>query len=137
MQGNILILRLMRKALARTLLTVARIYTFVATAPGTAAAADDYDDDLGPLIEDDLGSLIEDLPEDVKEGHFVVHSIDDGELKRFIIGLDYLAHPGFVKLLGLAEEEFGFKQAGVLAIPCRSNELQRILENWKDGCDDG
>ncbi|KAK3226573.1 hypothetical protein Dsin_006435 [Dipteronia sinensis] len=120
MRGNIVILRLIRKTLTRILLTITRGYTFVATAPDTAAAADDYDD-LGPLSED--------LPEDVREGHFVVHAIDDGELKRFIIGLDYLADPRFTKLLELAEEEFGFQQAGVLAIPCRSNVLQRILEN--------
>ncbi|KAK0584502.1 hypothetical protein LWI29_014252 [Acer saccharum] len=122
MRGSIVILRLIRKTLTRILLTITRGCTFVATATDTdtAAAADDYDD-LGPLSED--------LPLDVKEGHFVVHTIDDGELKRFVIGLDYLAHPRFTKLLELAEEEFGFQQAGVLAIPCRSNELQRILEN--------
>ncbi|KAK2654967.1 hypothetical protein Ddye_008019 [Dipteronia dyeriana] len=122
MRGNIVILRLIKKTLTRILLTITKGYTFVATAPDTAAAAANDYDDLGPLPED--------LPEDVKEGHFVVHAIDDGELKRFVIGLDYLAHPRFTKLLELAEEEFGFQQAGVLAIPRRrSNELQRILEN--------
>ncbi|CAL1399298.1 unnamed protein product [Linum trigynum] len=79
----------------------------------------------------DLGRLPEALPEDVREGHFVVYTVNDGEPKRFIIRLDYLDHPGFVKLLELAAEEFGFRQAGVLAVPCRSVELQKILGNWR------
>lgn len=101
-------LRLFRKVLMRILLISPSSSNFVVTS------------------EDD------DLPEDVKEGHFVVHTFNDGKLKRFIIELDYLAHPGFLKLLKLAEEEFGFKQEGVLVIPCGPNELQRILENRKD-----
>lgn len=101
-------LRLFRKVLMRILLISPSSSNFVATS------------------EDD------DLPEDVKEGHFVVHTFNDGKLKRFIIELDYLAHPGFLKLLKLAEEEFGFQQEGVLVIPCGPNELQRILENRKD-----
>ncbi|CAN1274670.1 Protein SMALL AUXIN UP-REGULATED RNA 16 [Linum perenne] len=77
---------------------------------------------------DDLDPSSEVLPEDVKEGHFVVRTANDGEPnKRFLIRLDYLAHPGFIRLLELAEEEFGLRQVGVLAVPCRSVELQSIL----------
>lgn len=61
----------------------------------------------------------------------MVHTFDDGELNRFTIQLDCLAHRGFLKLLKQVEEEFGFKLV-VLAIPCGSEELQRILENLKD-----
>ncbi|KAL3839691.1 hypothetical protein ACJIZ3_024282 [Penstemon smallii] len=68
------------------------------------------------------------LDTDVKEGHFVVHTVDDGELRRFIVELSYLAHPGFLKLLEKAAEEFGFKQMGILAIPCRYTDLQTVLE---------
>ncbi|KAK3000559.1 hypothetical protein RJ639_020959 [Escallonia herrerae] len=67
-------------------------------------------------------------PWDVKAGHFVVHTVNDGEAKRFIIALNFLAHPGFLKLLDQAEEEFGFKQEGVLTVPCGPSELQRILK---------
>ncbi|CAN0926942.1 Protein SMALL AUXIN UP-REGULATED RNA 54 [Linum grandiflorum] len=76
---------------------------------------------------DDVDLSSEVLPEDVKEGHFVVHTANDGEPKRCLIRLDYLAHPGIIRLLELAEEEFGLRQAGVLAVPCRSVELQNIL----------
>ncbi|CAN1805251.1 Auxin-responsive protein SAUR71 [Linum perenne] len=76
---------------------------------------------------DDLDRLSDNIPADVKEGHFVVYAVNDAEPKRFVIRLDYLAHPGFVKLLELAAEEFGLRQAGVLAVPCRSVDLRRIL----------
>lgn len=81
--------------------------------------------------DDDASSRPEDLPEDVKEGHFVVHAVDRGELKRFIIELGYLDDPDFLNLLKQAEEEFGFRAEGVLAVPCGPNELQRVLESRK------
>ncbi|KAH0720942.1 hypothetical protein KY289_006278 [Solanum tuberosum] len=76
--------------------------------------------------EDEAASLP--LPKDVKEGHFVVHAIDDGKQRRFIVALSYLADPGFVRLLEQAEEEFGFEQEGVLAIPCRHSDLEISLK---------
>ncbi|XP_059298203.1 auxin-induced protein 10A5-like [Lycium ferocissimum] len=82
-------------------------------------AIDDWDDDVASL------------PKDVKEGHFVVHAIDDGKPRRFVVDLSYLADPGFVRLLEQAEEEFGFEQEGVLAVPCRHNDLEKILESRK------
>ncbi|CAI9097973.1 OLC1v1034500C1 [Oldenlandia corymbosa var. corymbosa] len=69
-------------------------------------------------------------PEDVKEGHFVVHAVDDGELRRFIMALSYLSHPDFLSLLQQAEAEFGFKQEGVLVVPCRHSDLEKILR-WR------
>lgn len=71
------------------------------------------------------------IPSDVKEGHFVVRTFDNGEMKRFILKLGYLSHPDFMNLLELAAEEFGFQQEGVLAVPCGPGELQKILEKMK------
>lgn len=79
--------------------------------------------------EDEESCLLGGVPEDVKKGHFVVHAVDGGELRRFVVELSYLAHPGFLKLLDQAEREFGFKQTGILAIPCRCTDLQSILQN--------
>ncbi|KAF6140211.1 hypothetical protein GIB67_000259 [Kingdonia uniflora] len=47
----------------------------------------------------------------------------------FIVDLQYLSDPKFLRLLEKAEEEFGFEQVGALALPCRPDDLQRILEN--------
>ncbi|KAK4779511.1 hypothetical protein SAY87_015617 [Trapa incisa] len=70
-----------------------------------------------------------DVPEDVKEGHFAV----DGEhLKRFVVPLSCLTHPGFVKLLEQAAEEYGFNHGGALAVPCRPSELERILAEGRE-----
>lgn len=66
------------------------------------------------------------LPVDVKEGQFAVHTVDDGVLRRSVVELIYLTHPGFVKLLEQAEEEFGFGQMGVLVIPCTYSHLQSV-----------
>ncbi|CAN1730301.1 hypothetical protein LINPERHAP1_LOCUS896 [Linum perenne] len=43
---------------------------------------------------DDLDRSSDNIPADVKEGHFVVYAVNDAEPRRFVIRLDYLAHPG-------------------------------------------
>lgn len=67
------------------------------------------------------------LPEDVKEGHFVVLTVDGGELRRFVLDLSYLADPRFLMLLEKAELEFGFEQTGILVIPCTCSDLQSVI----------
>ncbi|KAG6412070.1 hypothetical protein SASPL_124734 [Salvia splendens] len=80
---------------------------------------------------DDEACLLGGVPQDVKKGHFVVYAVEGGELRRFVLNLSYLAHPGFLKLLEQAETEFGFKQAGILAIPCRYSDLVSLLQSNK------
>ncbi|XP_043699824.1 auxin-responsive protein SAUR32-like [Telopea speciosissima] len=81
---------------------------------------------------EEMGNSSSVVPEDVKEGHFAVIAHDDGEPKRFVVALSYLTNPAFLRLLEQAAEEFGFNQEGALTIPCRSNELERILgEHWE------
>ncbi|KAI4300307.1 hypothetical protein L6164_033699 [Bauhinia variegata] len=58
------------------------------------------------------------IPDDVTEGHFAVFAKKGEETKRFIVELDYLNNPAFLGLLELAEEEYGFRQKGALAVPC-------------------
>ncbi|KAG6771868.1 auxin-responsive protein SAUR71-like [Populus alba x Populus x berolinensis] len=65
---------------------------------------------------------------DVKKGHFAVTAIKGEEPKRFVVNLDCLSNPDFLSLLEQAKEEYGFQQEGVLAVPCRPEELQMILE---------
>ncbi|XP_057979186.1 auxin-responsive protein SAUR50-like [Malania oleifera] len=67
------------------------------------------------------------LPEDVKQGHFAVIAVDNGKQKRFVVGLNYLSHPVFLRLLEHAAEEFGFDHQGALSIPCQWSELESIL----------
>ena len=68
------------------------------------------------------------VPEDVKEGHFAVVAMRGEETKRFVVGLDYLTDPAFLKLLEQASEEYGFEQKGTLVVPCSPQELQKIIE---------
>ncbi|KAK4432465.1 Auxin-responsive protein SAUR72 [Sesamum alatum] len=68
--------------------------------------------------------------DDVKEGHFPILAVENEEEEkpmRFVVELGVLKNPAFLRLLKLAEEEYGFQQKGVLMIPCPPNELQRIL----------
>ncbi|XP_010940631.1 auxin-responsive protein SAUR50 [Elaeis guineensis] len=67
------------------------------------------------------------VPEDVKEGHFAVVAVFDEKPKRFVVSLSCLSHPMFLRLLELAEEEFGFRQEGPLAVPCRPSDLEKII----------
>ncbi|XP_010254454.1 PREDICTED: auxin-responsive protein SAUR36-like [Nelumbo nucifera] len=71
------------------------------------------------------------VPADVKEGHFAVFAVKGEERKRFVVELAYLTDPHFLRLLSLAEEEFGFKQQGALVVPCRPDDLHRILVRGK------
>ncbi|BAT95307.1 hypothetical protein VIGAN_08200800 [Vigna angularis var. angularis] len=71
------------------------------------------------------------VPEDVSKGYFAVIAIKDGEIKRFVVELDYLTNPAFLGLLDQAGEEYGFKQQGTLAVPCKPKELQKILDGWR------
>uniref|UniRef100_A0A5B7C8L9 Uncharacterized protein n=1 Tax=Davidia involucrata TaxID=16924 RepID=A0A5B7C8L9_DAVIN len=70
-----------------------------------------------------------------KEGHFSVLATGNGEPKKFLVALSYLAYPPFIKLLEAAEQEYGFNQKGVLVVPCEGSELQRILLRKQIGDD--
>ena len=88
-------------------------------------SASDYDD-----VEEVTESAY--VPADVKEGHFAVIAVDGHEPKRFVVPLNFLRHPPFLRLLEEAAEEYGFDHEGALTIPCRPSKLERILaEQWQ------
>lgn len=64
---------------------------------------------------------------DVKRGHFAVVAVKGGKPKKFIVEMDNLSNPAFLSLLEQAEQEFGYQQQGVLAVPCRPEELQDVI----------
>ena len=90
---------------------------------------DHHDHDHQEACFDDLKSV----PKDVKEGHFAVVAVNEGIAKRFVVPLRYLTHPMFLTLLEKAAEEYGFDHGGALTIPCRPNEIERILAERWDG----
>lgn len=69
----------------------------------------------------------------VPKGHFAVLAGKGGgeaeELRRFVVQLKYLRNPALLNLLKKAEEEYGFQQEGALVVPCKPEELQKILED--------
>lgn len=71
------------------------------------------------------------VPKDVKEGHFAVVAEEADEFKRFIVPLNYLTHPSFLRLLEQAAEVYGFDHDGAVTVPCRPTVLERLLaEQW-------
>ena len=70
---------------------------------------------------------LEEVPADVKEGHFAVIAVDHDQPKRFVVPINFLTHPTFLRLLEQAAEEYGFNHDRALTIPCRPSELERIL----------
>ncbi|KAH0720937.1 hypothetical protein KY289_006272 [Solanum tuberosum] len=69
------------------------------------------------------------VPNDVKEGHFAVFSVNSQEEPmRFIVELYWLNDPSFLKLLKQTEDEYGYGQKGVLEVHCLAAELQKILK---------
>jgi SAUR family protein len=71
------------------------------------------------------------VPEDVREGYFAVVAMKDGEMKRFIIGLEYLSDPEFLGLLDQAKEEYGFMHKGAIVVPCQPQQLQNIIDGQR------
>ncbi|KAL8525387.1 hypothetical protein ACS0TY_014856 [Phlomoides rotata] len=69
------------------------------------------------------------VPEDVKEGHFAVVAVAEeaNEFKRFIVPLNYLTHPSFLRLLEQAAEVYGFDHDGAVTVPCCPTVLERLL----------
>ncbi|KVI05153.1 Auxin responsive SAUR protein [Cynara cardunculus var. scolymus] len=67
------------------------------------------------------------IPEDVKKGNFPVIAMDGYEKRRFVVPVSYLKRDSLVRLFERAAEEYGFNHEGVVVIPCRPTELERIL----------
>ncbi|RAL53133.1 hypothetical protein DM860_006805 [Cuscuta australis] len=65
------------------------------------------------------------VPPDVPAGHVAVTV--GSSCKRFVVRATYLNHPIFAILLSQAEEEYGFDNAGPLAIPCDESLFEEIL----------
>ncbi|KAI3969168.1 hypothetical protein MKW92_047866 [Papaver armeniacum] len=68
------------------------------------------------------------LPFNVKKWQFAVFATEGHVGNRFIVELDCLSNnPAFLILLEKAEQEFGFRQGGILGLPCKPDELKRAL----------
>ncbi|XP_019228353.1 PREDICTED: auxin-induced protein X15-like [Nicotiana attenuata] len=65
------------------------------------------------------------VPTDVPSGQVAVTV--GANCKRFVVRATYLNHPIFKKLLSQAEEEFGFTNSGLLAIPCDESLFEELL----------
>jgi len=80
-------------------------------------------------IDDDGDKESETSTTTVPEGYFAVIAMQGEETKRFVLELEYLRDPLFMKLLEQAKEEYGYQQKGVIALPCSPQELQKIIDN--------
>ncbi|GAU13688.1 hypothetical protein TSUD_347920 [Trifolium subterraneum] len=66
---------------------------------------------------------------DIPKGCVAIKVGHGEDQQRFIVPLNYLNHPLFVRLLKEAEEEYGFSQQGTIIIPCQLEEFKDILQH--------
>ncbi|CAH8380146.1 unnamed protein product [Eruca vesicaria subsp. sativa] len=67
-----------------------------------------------------------DTVSDVPPGHVAV-SVGENR-RRYVVRAKHLNHPIFRRLLAEAEEEYGFSNAGLLAIPCEESLFEEIVK---------
>ncbi|KFK30110.1 hypothetical protein AALP_AA7G218200 [Arabis alpina] len=63
---------------------------------------------------------------DVPPGHVAV-SVGENR-RRYVVRAKHLNHPIFRRLLAEAEEEYGFSNVGLLAIPCDESLFEDIID---------
>jgi SAUR family protein len=51
----------------------------------------------------------------------------EGDGERFVVRVEALRHPSFAALLEMAAQEFGYKQEGVLRVPCAVYQFSDVL----------
>ncbi|XP_062178738.1 auxin-responsive protein SAUR71-like [Phragmites australis] len=51
----------------------------------------------------------------------------DGDGERFVVRVEALRHPSFAALLEKAAQEFGYKQEGILRVPCAVHHFRDVL----------
>ncbi|KAE8780408.1 hypothetical protein D1007_46426 [Hordeum vulgare] len=58
----------------------------------------------------------------------VVGDGDKGkESERFVVRVEALRHPSLAALLDMAAQEFGYKQEGILRVPCAVHKFRQAL----------
>jgi SAUR family protein len=63
---------------------------------------------------------------DIPKGYLAVMVGQGEEQQKFVIPLFYLNHPLFMQLLKEAEEEYGFKNKGLITIPSKIKEFHDV-----------
>uniref|UniRef100_A0ACD6AEN7 Uncharacterized protein n=1 Tax=Avena sativa TaxID=4498 RepID=A0ACD6AEN7_AVESA len=51
----------------------------------------------------------------------------DEECERFVVRVEALRHPALAALLEMAAQEFGYKQEGILRVPCTVHQFKQAL----------
>jgi SAUR family protein len=51
----------------------------------------------------------------------------DEEGERFVVRMEVLRHPSLAALLEMAAQEFGYRQEGILRVPCAVRQFKQAL----------
>ncbi|XP_044956064.1 auxin-responsive protein SAUR71-like [Hordeum vulgare subsp. vulgare] len=57
----------------------------------------------------------------------LVVGIGNEECERFVVRVEALRHPLLAELLEMAAQEFGYKQEGILRVPCAVHQFRKAL----------
>jgi SAUR family protein len=66
---------------------------------------------------------------DIPKGYLAVMVGQREVQQRFVIPIFYVNHPLFMQLWEKAEEEYGFKQKGLITIPCKIEEFRNVQQS--------
>ncbi|KMZ76361.1 SAUR-like auxin-responsive protein family [Zostera marina] len=56
----------------------------------------------------------------------------DEEREKFLVHIKLLDHPDIRSLLKMSEREFGYRQTGIINIPCDAASFRRLLHSCKN-----
>ncbi|GAB2234876.1 hypothetical protein Droror1_Dr00004145 [Drosera rotundifolia] len=64
---------------------------------------------------------------EVRKGYVPVMVGCDGMCERFMVRTQLMKHPSILSFLELSAHEFGYKQQGVLQIPCEPDAFREVI----------
>ncbi|GAB4824634.1 hypothetical protein Ancab_007506 [Ancistrocladus abbreviatus] len=64
---------------------------------------------------------------ETRKGYVPVMVGSEGVKEKFMVPIEFIKHPSIVAMLELSADEFGYKQEGVIQIPCEPECFREII----------
>ncbi|GJM96096.1 hypothetical protein PR202_ga12905 [Eleusine coracana subsp. coracana] len=58
----------------------------------------------------------------------------NGNGERVLVPVKLLSDPNIAELLDMAAQQYGYRQPGVLRVPCDADHFRRIVDGAMDRC---
>ncbi|GAB4859827.1 hypothetical protein Ancab_011307 [Ancistrocladus abbreviatus] len=64
---------------------------------------------------------------EIRKGYVPVIVGNEGVREKFMVRTEFMKHPSVIAMLELSAEEFGYRQGGVIQIPCDPECFREII----------